>query len=363
MLKVESLRAATGGFRLRDIDLKVGEGSCHAVLGPSGSGKSTLLNAILGLLPLQKGCILLRGVDITHQPIERRGLGYLPQRIGLFPHLTVLGNITYSARARGVPAEKYQPLLDKLVEATGIGELLSRFPDTLSGGERQRVALVRALASQPRLVLLDEPFTALNESLRRELWWLMRDLQSHYGLTVLLVTHNLEEAYFLADTISILIDGEIKQSGHKSEVYSHPATSAVARFLGINNLWDGTIIGQDDGALTVACPTIGVTARFPGTMNPPAAFSPVTVGILAEHVSLRDAAHPSKPSEHVLTGQIRLLDCNGRWLIQFHHDSSPLVLDLYAAQRTVDAFGLTDGQTGITIGLPPSALFWMPREE
>jgi ABC-type Fe3+/spermidine/putrescine transport system ATPase subunit len=363
MLKVESLSAVAGNFHLRDISLKVEAGECHAVLGPSGSGKSTLLNAILGILPSQKGNILLSGVNITHQPIEQRGLGYLPQQIGLFPHLTVHGNIAYSARARGVPAERFKPLLDRLVEATGISELLSRFPGTLSGGERQRVALVRALASQPRLVLLDEPFTALNESLRRELWWLMRDLQSRHGLTVLLVTHNLTEAYFLADKISILIDGKIRQAGHKSEVYKRPATGAVARFLGINNLWDGTIIGRDDGALTVECPAIGLTTRFKESPNPPAIATPITMGILAEHVSLRDAAHPPKTGEHLLTGQVRLLDFSGRWLIQFHHESSPLVLELHAAQRTVDTFGLIDGQTGVTVGLPESALFWMPRDE
>jgi ABC-type Fe3+/spermidine/putrescine transport system ATPase subunit len=362
MLRVESLSTVSGDFHLQNIDLKVEEGECHAVLGPSGSGKSTLLNAILGMLPCNQGCIKLRGVDITHQPIEQRGLGYLPQQIGLFPHLTVYGNISYSARARGVAAEIFQPLLDRLVDATGIGEMLSRYPNTLSGGERQRVALVRALASQPRMVLLDEPFTALNESLRRELWWLMRELQTQHGLTILLVTHNLTEAYFLADTISILIDGAIKQTGHKVEVYSRPATNTVARFLGISNLWDGTVIGHDDDSLIVNCPTIGLTASFPNSANTPTISSAVTVGILAEHVNLRDEAHPPKPNEHLLTGQIRLLDFRGRWLIQFHHESSHLVLELHAAQRTVEAFGLANGQTGVTVGLPESALFWMPHD-
>jgi ABC-type Fe3+/spermidine/putrescine transport system ATPase subunit len=360
MLELESISVAAGSFQLKNIDLNVAEGECHAVLGPSGSGKSTLLNAILGMLPTKSGHIRLSGVEITDQPIERRGLGYLPQQIGLFPHLTVFDNIAYSARARGLASTQFRPLLDKLVEATGIGELLSRYPDTLSGGERQRVALVRALASRPRMVLLDEPFTALNESLRRELLWLMRDLRIQQGLTVLLVTHNLTEAYFLADKISILMDGEIKQIGDKATVYSYPATSAVARFLGINNLWDGTVIGQDDGALIVECPTIGITASFQGAINPPAVSSAVTVGILAEHVSLRDAAHPPKSGEHLLTGQVRLLDFSGRWLIQFHHESSPLVLELHAAQRTVETFGLTDSQTGVTVGLPENALFWMP---
>src|SRR5512136_1255097 len=123
MLKVKALSAVAGNFHLRDISLQVEEGKCHAVLGPSGSGKSTLLNAILGLLPSQRGSIQLKGTDITHHPIERRGLGYLPQQIGLFPHLSVLGNITYSARARGVRADKFKPLLDRLVGATGIEEL------------------------------------------------------------------------------------------------------------------------------------------------------------------------------------------------------------------------------------------------
>ncbi len=362
MLKVESLSAEAGNFQLRNIDLNVKEGECHAVLGPSGSGKSTLLHTILGMLPSSGGCIRLGGADITRQPIERRGLGYLPQQIGLFPHLTVLGNITYSARARRVPAARFQPLLDRLVEATGIGELLSRYPNTLSGGERQRVALVRALASQPRMVLLDEPFTALNESLRRELWWLMRELQTRHGLTVLLVTHNLTEAYFLADTISILMDGSIKQTGHKAEVYSRPATKAVARFLGISNLWEGTVAGCDNDSLLINCPTIGLTACFPRPAVAPALSTAVTVGILAEHVNLRDAAHPPKPNEHLLTGRIRLLDFRGRWLIQFHHESSPLVLELHAAQRTVEAFGLANAQTGVTVGLPRSALFWMPPD-
>jgi ABC-type Fe3+/spermidine/putrescine transport system ATPase subunit len=362
MLELESLSVAAGSFQLKNIDLKVAEGECHAVLGPSGSGKSTLLNAVLGILPPGRGSVRLGGIDITDQPIEKRGLGYLPQQIGLFPHLTVLDNITYSARARGLPADQFQPLLDRLVEVTCIGELLARFPHTLSGGERQRVALVRALASKPRLVLLDEPFTSLNESLSRELWWLMRELRSRNGLTVLLVTHNLTEAYFLADRISVLMDGEIRQTGHKSTVYSRPATRAVARFLGVSNLWDGTVTGQEGGELTVECPTVGITVRFPATGNPLTPLSKVTVGILAEHVTLRDAAHPPRPGEHLLAGQIRLLDFSDRWLIRFHHSSSSLVLDLHAAQRTVDTFGLADGQTGVTVGLPESALFVMPGD-
>lgn len=361
MLEVESLTASAGSFSLRDIDLTVAEGECHAVLGPSGSGKSTLLHVILGILRPREGRIRLGGLDITHQPIEYRGLGYLPQQIGLFPHLTVLQNITYSARARGLPADQFKPLMDMLVDATGIRELLGRFPNTLSGGERQRVGLVRALTSRPRLVLLDEPFTSLNQSLRRELWWLMRDLRIKQRLTVLLVTHDLTEAYFLADRISVLMDGRIRQAGDKTKVYRRPATREVARFLGANNLWDGIVAGRDGAFLMIHCPTLGITARLPGGDDAPPPHTRVTVGILAEHVVLRDAEHPPKPDEHLLTGRIRLLDFGPRWLIQFHHDSG-LVLELHMNRRTAEHFGLTDGRDGVTVGLPNSELFWMPAD-
>jgi ABC-type Fe3+/spermidine/putrescine transport system ATPase subunit len=158
MFELEGLGAQAGAFHLDGINLKVGEAECHAVLGPSGSGKTTLLKAILGVLP-STGWIRLGGEDISTWPIELRRLGYVPQQLGLFPHLTVRENLLYSARARRIPSQGSEPYLAKLVEATGIGDLQQRHPATLSGGERQRVALVRALASAPKLVLLDEPFT------------------------------------------------------------------------------------------------------------------------------------------------------------------------------------------------------------
>ncbi len=360
MLEVKGLSVAAGAFRLRDIDLVVAESECHAVLGPSGSGKSTLLNAVLGMLPPEAGSIGVNGDDITDLPIESRGLGYLPQQIGLFPHLTVRDNLSYSPRARGLPTNQYQPLIDKLVESTGIGDLLARYPHTLSGGERQRVGLVRALASRPRLVLLDEPFASLNESLRRELWELLRELQHNQRLTVLLVTHNLIEAYYLADRISILMDGRIRQTGNKGAVYRRPATRSIARFLGVNNLWEGLVSSCDGGLLTVQCPAAGITALLAAGNDPPPAGTRVSVGILAENVAFRDAAHPPKPDEYMLTGKIRLIDMGPRSIIQFQ-TASNLVLELHSGRQIVDYFGLVDGQTSL-VGLPRNALFWMLDE-
>lgn len=281
MLEIESMTVAAGAFRLREVNLAVAHGECHAVLGPSGSGKSTLLNAILGVLPPESGCIRLQGADLAGVPIERRCLGYVPQQIGLFPHLTVRGNLAYSARARAIPTARFQPLVDKLVAATGIGSLLDRRPATLSGGERQRVGIVRALASQPRLVLLDEPFTALNETLRRELWWLMRELQREWQLTVLLITHDLTEAYFLADRVTVLLDGRIVQQGGKAEVYGCPAMPAVARFLGIETLQPGRIVSISEGLATVAVGNARLTA-----LAQPGLPDDVLVSIRGEDVTL-----------------------------------------------------------------------------
>lgn len=284
MLEVESLTVAAGNFRLRDVNLAVAQGECHAVLGPSGSGKSTLLNAVLGVLPPVSGHIRLDGADLLRVPIERRGLGYVPQQLGLFPHLTVRDNLAYSARARGVPTAEFQPLVDKLVAATGIGALLERRPATLSGGERQRVGLVRALASQPRLVLLDEPFTALNESLRRELWWLLRELQRERRLTVLLITHDLAEAYFLAERVTVLLDGRVIQQGEKAGVYGRPVAPEVARFLGVETLQPGRVIGVREGLATVE---VG-SARLTALASPDLPVE-VLVSIRGEEVILQPA--------------------------------------------------------------------------
>ncbi len=345
-----------GSFSLRDINLAVAPGECHAVLGPSGSGKSTLLGAVLGSIPVRKGRILLENQDITHWPMEQRRLGYVPQNLGLFPHLSVHDNLCYSARARSLATDRFQPLLDRLVEITGIGDLLERRIETLSGGERQRVALVRALVADPRLVLLDEPFTALNETLRRELWWLVRDLQREHGLAALLITHDLTEAYFLAGRITVLINGQQHQSGDKKRIYHQPASEAVARFLGIKNLFPATIQGYDGDRIVAECPVLKHHFRLHGKAP---LGSAIYIGIRAEEVALRDTDHPSAPGECVLRGSIRLIDLGDSVTMHLHCPSTPCAIEVSASQRVVRRFGLYDGQNGVTVSLPEPALFWV----
>ncbi len=309
MLEIQKLTSAAGAFRIQDISFTLTEGECHAVIGPSGSGKSTLLQALLGVLPAQSGSILLGEKDITRLPIEQRGFGYVPQSLGLFPHLTVRENLVYSPRARRISLETAQPLIDQLVEATGISRLLDRKPETLSGGERQRVGIVRALASQPKVVLLDEPFTALNESLRRELWWLMRDLQQQRGLTVLLVTHDLSEAYFLAQTMSVLLDGRIIQQGDKATVFGRPVAGDVARFLGIETLLPGRVVNENDGLATVEIGTTKIVA-----LAIPDRTKAVFVSIRGEDVTLQNPDTTLTSARNRLTARVVAI-----------HEGSPLM--------------------------------------
>lgn len=282
MLHVETLTARAGKFWLRDVSLAVSEGEIHAVLGPSGSGKTTLLNAVLGLQPPTQGRIRLNGADITDSPVERRGLGYVPQQLGLFPHMTVRDNLAYSARARGVSAGDYQPLVARLADATGIGAILDRLPMTLSGGEKQRVGLVRALACRPRLVLLDEPFCALNESLRRELWDVLHGLRDQYRMTALLVTHSLEEAHFLSDRISVLLDGRIVQQGETEEVFAKPVSLAVGKFLGVENLLPAEVMEARASHTALAVGHVRLVSRS----HVPKGAGRVLVSIRSENVQV-----------------------------------------------------------------------------
>jgi ABC-type Fe3+/spermidine/putrescine transport system ATPase subunit len=360
MLEIDGLEVRSGDFVLRDIHLRVEAGRCHAVLGPSGSGKSTLIRALLGDLPVDGGAIRLAGAELGPRPMEERRLGYVPQQLGLFPHLTVRDNLLYGLRAQGLPLAPARSHVDRLIEITGIGALLERRPDTLSGGERQRVALARALAPQPRAVLLDEPFGALDTSLRRELVRLVKDLQQRQDLTVLLVTHDLDEAFFLADSVTVLIGGRQEQSGGKGEVFRRPASLAVARFLGLRNLYEAGVLSAGGGRLRVACPALGAELELEGGSRTPAPGAAVVVGIRPEHVNLRDEDHPPAAGECVLRGQVHLVDRGEDLLVEFMGEGAGPRVEVVASHRLVRRFGLREGARSVRIGLDPAAFFWVP---
>jgi iron(III) transport system ATP-binding protein len=241
------LSGVTVGFSrspvLDAVDLQAARGQLVAVLGPSGCGKTTLLRAIAGHLPLRAGRITVGdhvlSTPTTHVRPEKRGVGWVPQEASLFPHLTVRENIAY-----GVPSRAGRNArVDELAELVGLTGLLDRAPHQLSGGQGQRVALARALAPRPDLLLLDEPFAALDRKLRAALRVDVAELLRNQNTTALLVTHDQEEALSLADRVAVLRDGKVLQAGTPREVYENPVDRWTADFIGETIELPGTLSG------------------------------------------------------------------------------------------------------------------------
>ncbi len=236
MISVRQLVATVGNFRLGPMDLELGAGQFLVLLGPSGAGKTLLLESLVGLSPIQSGTVILDGKDVTTLPPEQRQVAYMPQDVALFPHLSVRDNVLFGRRARGtMPGATAD--LERIAQKLGIDELLSRSRvHTLSGGERQRVALARSLCTNPRVLFLDESFSALDAHVRRQLLLDVRELQQSLGLTVVYVTHSQHEALVVGDQAAILMDGRVAQAGDPAAVLTRPATLSVAQFLQIENL-------------------------------------------------------------------------------------------------------------------------------
>lgn len=222
---------------LRGIDLTVGKGELIALLGPSGSGKTTLLRIIAGLDWPDAGALSFDGTDWLAKSAAERRIGFVFQHYALFPHMTVRDNIAFGLtvlpRADRPGKAQIAAIVDRLLAFLQIDGLADRYPAELSGGQRQRVALGRAMAIEPRVLLLDEPFGALDAQVRRDLRRWLRGVHDSAGTTTIFVTHDQEEAFELADRVVVMNGGVIEQTGHPDEIYDHPATPFVARFLGL----------------------------------------------------------------------------------------------------------------------------------
>ncbi|MDL2716230.1 MAG: ATP-binding cassette domain-containing protein [Acidobacteriota bacterium] len=214
-----------------DVSFTAPTGAITAVLGPSGAGKSTVLRIIAGLEEPDGGRVLLSGEDVTETSVQKRGVGFVFQGYALFGHLSVRENVVFGPRVRGVPRKKALALANELLHRVQLDGLGDRRPSELSGGQRQRVAFARALAVSPRVLLLDEPFGALDAGVRLELGeWLLR-LHDETGLTTLLVTHDQPEAFALAGHVVVLLDGTVAQAGTPGELRAHPKGERLASFL------------------------------------------------------------------------------------------------------------------------------------
>lgn len=247
MLCVENLTVYAGDFVLRGIELKVPQGQCGVVVGPSGAGKSTLLEAIAGLRRIDSGRITLNGRDITMLSPERRGIAFLPQDYALFPHLTAKGNILLAPSLLRLPKDEVKQRFNFLCDLLSLHDLLDRRPHQLSGGECQRVALARALMLQPQLLLLDEPFAALDPQMRPTVRRILRRVFQTLSMTVLIVTHDLWDAASLGDCVFVIEQGRILQSGTWMNIISDPKSEFIAEFIGVNR-FVGIIVSDDKKA-------------------------------------------------------------------------------------------------------------------
>ena len=232
-LTIENLSAGYDtGAVLKNLTIGVAEGEFLSLLGPSGCGKTTLMKTIAGILPASEGTIRLDGRDITNLPIQKRGTVIVFQDMRLFPHMSVAENVAFPLKMQGVPKAERLKTAKELLEKVQMGAFAGRKPAALSGGQQQRVALARALAAKPKLLLLDEPFSALDENLREEMRSLVLELRREFAMTVILVTHDRAEALSMSDRVALLFDGRIAQIGTPRQVYHRPASRRVADYFG-----------------------------------------------------------------------------------------------------------------------------------
>jgi sulfate transport system ATP-binding protein len=246
-ISVEGANKRFGDFQaLDDVSIDVPDGSLTALLGPSGSGKSTLLRAIAGLEDLDSGVVMINDEDASAKPAQKRGVGFVFQHYAAFKHMTVFENVAFGLKIRKWKKQDISNRVHELLQLVQLDGLAGRFPSQLSGGQRQRMALARALAIQPQVLLLDEPFGALDAKVRKDLRTWLRNLHEEMHVTTIFVTHDQEEAMDVAEQLVVMNNGRVEQSGSADDLYDHPANEFVMSFVGeVNELGDGYVRPHD----------------------------------------------------------------------------------------------------------------------
>jgi putative spermidine/putrescine transport system ATP-binding protein len=283
-----------GSTAVESVSLDILPGELVALLGPSGCGKTTLLRIVSGLLRQSSGHVRIGGEIVDALPTNERGAGIVFQNYALFPHMTVLDNVAYGLRARGVAARDAATTAAQMLAMVRMGQYGQRYPRELSGGQQQRVALARTLAVRPRVLLLDEPFAALDKNLRLDMQIEIKRIQRELGITTILVTHDQDEAMSMADRIAVMHAGEVEQFDTPETIYDRPATQFVATFIGTANLLPGQL--RTDGAgFAVACEGGGVIAL--DRAAPCSRLGSVVVAARPEHLVLVDASAGAVPAK------------------------------------------------------------------
>jgi len=281
MIVLEQVSLALGEFSLQDVNLRISKGEYLVIMGPSGAGKTVLLETIAGLRFPDRGRIILDGIDASGIPPEKRRIAIVYQDYSLFPHMTAFENIAFGLRLQRVAEPETEQRVRSLLKEFTIAHLVDHYPSSMSGGEQQRVALARALAVKPEILLLDEPFAALDPRTREECMRMMLAVKKSQNLTILQVSHSREEAYGVSDRVALIIGGSLVQTGSADDIFRTPRSPSAAHYAGIDNIFRGTVLSCDGTSSTIDIGGYQITLK--GTT--PVGAS-VTIGIAGEQVSL-----------------------------------------------------------------------------
>ena len=284
-LELRGITKSFGDFMAVDaVDLGVKRGEFVAIMGPSGCGKTTLLRIVAGLEVQTDGRLYIAGRDVTHTPVNKRSTRLVWQNYALFPHLSVFENIAFGLKLVRHDKAEVKRKVEAMADLVGMAEFLQRRIGQLSGGQKQRVALARALVTEPQILLLDEPLSALDAHLRLRMQGELRRLQQSLGICFVYVTHNQIEAFSMADRVVVMNKGRVEQIAEPETIYSYPRTHFVARFVGMNNLFEGIVRAVSDGHVVVACPHGNVDVAVGAER--PAVGETVTVVVQADKMRI-----------------------------------------------------------------------------
>jgi spermidine/putrescine ABC transporter ATP-binding subunit len=304
-----------------NVSLTIGSGQFVTLLGPSGCGKSTTLRIIAGLMKPTSGAVLFGGRDVTGINAADRNIGMVFQSLALFPHMTVAENVAFGLKMRGAASAAIEKRVKRMLEMVRLDQLSDRYPSQMSGGQQQRVALARAIAVEPSILILDEPFGALDRKLREAMQVELHQLTREMKITSLFVTHDQEEALMLSDSIAVMNKGRIEQHGTPQEIYGAPATRFVADFMGMTNFLEGRVIGGDSNGVDIL---VGeATMRAPEFAVAPSGAG-VTFAVRPEKVLLTQTDGPTKAA---IQGIIRQ--------VTYHGDASRIVFSLSNGETMV----------------------------
>ncbi|MDN7024710.1 ATP-binding cassette domain-containing protein [Methanoculleus sp. FWC-SCC1] len=350
MLQITGLAKTLGSFSLKGVNLSIEDGEYFIVLGPTGAGKTILLETIAGIHTPDTGSISMNGIEISRMDPKERGVGMVYQDYMLFPHLTVGENIGFGLKQRSIDPAAVREQVRDVAEMLGIGHLLERSPETLSGGEQQRAAIARALIIKPRILLLDEPLSALDvttrERLRRELATIHRMMKT----TIIHITHHFEDLFALADRVAIMQDGTVVQVGTPEEIFQTPATEFVASFTGMENVFHGRARIRDGEARIELGPiSLRTVAEIEGD---------VYVGIRPEEVIVSREPFESS-AVNTFQGSVTEIRQNGMFSrIVVDAGGVPFVCAL--TRQSIRRLGLAEGEA-VYLTFKASAVHAFPR--